>query len=527
MEVLDQHANVSRMSDTPDDLKGFERRVAVRRLRPEDHAAVVALQLRCFPKMKPWSREQFDSQLGTFPAGQLCVEADGRIVASSASLILDYSNYEDWHDWALISDHGMIRNHDPEGDSLYGIEIMVDPDLQGRRLARRLYDARKDLCRELNLTRILIGGRVPGYAAHRDMTPADYVRAVMDKRLIDPVLTTQLANGFVLREIIPDYLPTDEDSAGYATFLEWVNLDHQAKRHRRRRQAVAPVRLAVVQYQMRRIQSFDDFAQQARYFVDVAADCKTDIAVFPELFTLQLLSLLEPTRPGAAARQVAKLAPKYLELFNDLATKFNVNIAAGTQLVEENDVLYNVAFLFRRDGTIVKQYKLHVTPNERRWWGIKGGDRLEVFDTDVGRVAILVCYDVEFPELARVAVERGAQILLVPFNTSDRQGYLRVRTCAQARCVENQVYVAASGCTGNLPFVENADIHYAQSGIFTPSDVGFARDGVAAECSANIETVIVHDLDLELLRRSRLGGTVQNWNDRRADLYTIRWNGPS
>jgi len=348
----------------------------------------------------------------------------------------------------------------------------------------------------------------------------------MDKRLFDPVLTTQLSNGFVLREIIPDYLPADEDSGGFATFLEWVNLDYVHKRQRRSRQAVAPVRLAVVQYQMRRIQAFEEFAQQVRYFVDVAAEYMADFAVFPELLTTQLLSLLEPTRPGKAARELAQMTPQYLELFTDLATRYHVNIAAGSHFVIENDMLYNVAYLFRRDGTIGKQYKLHVTPNERRWWGVTGGDRVAVLDTDKGKVAILLCYDVEFPELARVAAEQGAKILLVPFNTNDRPGYLRVRTCAQARCVENQVYVAIAGCVGNLPFVENADIHYAQSGIFTPSDVGFARDGVAVECSANIETVVVHDLDLEQLRRNRLTGTVQPWNDRRHDLYEVRWLGP-
>jgi len=516
------------MIEKPIDLKEFERPVVVRRLRREDFDAVVALQLRCFPKMKPWSREQFESQLRIFPAGQICVDAEGQILASSSSLVVAYNNYENWHAWGEISDHGMIRNHDPEGDSLYGIEIMVDPEARGRRLARRLYEARKEICRELNLARILIGGRIPGYGVHAStMSAQDYVRAVMDKRLFDPVLTTQLSNGFVLREIIPDYLPNDEDSAGFATFLEWVNLDYVAKKQRRARQAVAPVRVAVVQYQMRRLHSFDEFAQQVGYFVDVAAEYQADFAVFPELITTQLLSLLEPSRPGKTARELAEMTPQYLDLFTDLATRYHVNIAAGSHFVVENDVLYNIAYLFRRDGTIGKQYKLHVTPNERRWWGVTGGNRLRVFDTDKGKVAILLCYDVEFPELARVAAELGAKILLVPFNTNDRPGYLRVRTCAQARCVENQVYAAIAGCVGNLPFVENADIHYAQSGIFTPSDVGFARDGVAVECSANIETVVVHDLDLEQLRRNRLAGTVQPWSDRRQDLYEIQWIGPS
>ncbi len=142
-------------------------------------------------------------------------------------------------------------------------------------------------------------------------------------------------------------------------------------------------------------------------------------------------------------------------------------------------------------------------------------------DTDCGKIAMLICYDIEFPELVRIAAQKGAQIVFVPFNTETRHGYLRIRHCALARCVENHLYVAVAGCTGNLPFVENADIHYAQSAIFTPADAEFSRDAIAAECNANIETMIIHDVDVEQLRRHREAGSVQNWNDRRRDLYKV------
>ncbi len=504
------------------DLATFERRLLLRPLTPADYEAVVDLQKRCFSRMRPWMREQFESQIRIFPEGQKCIELDGRIVASSSSLIVDFGDYSEWANWAKISGGGFIDNHDPQGDTLYGIEIMVDPEFRGMRLARRLYDERKRLCRQKNLARMMVGGRIPGYSAHRErMTPQEYVRAVMDKKLRDPVLTAQLANGFVLKEIVPDYLPNDEDSAGHATCLEWPNLDYVPPRHHRERRSVAIVRVALVQYQMRPIGSWDEFAQQCSFFVDVGADHHADILVLPELFTLQLLSLIDEPDPAKSARRLAELTPDYIRLFGELAVKFAINIVAGSQFVVEDGELYNVSFLFRRDGSIGKQYKLHVTPNERRWWGVRGGKKLEVFDTDRGPVSILICYDAEFPELARLAASRGAKILLVPFNTSDREGYLRVRVCAQARCVENHVYAALAGCIGNLPFVENADVHYAQSAIFTPNDVGFARDGIGTEAPPNIETVLVHDLDTELLRRHRQTGTVQNWNDRRGDLYRV------
>lgn len=506
----------------PLDLKEFEWKIVVRPVTMDDYDALVAMQQRCFPGMKPWSREQIESQLSIFPEGQLCIEIDGQLAASSSSLIVDYDPSLEWHNWHAISDHGYIRNHKPKGDTLYGIEIMVDPEFRGMKLSRRLYDARKELCREKNLSRIMIAGRIPGYQEYADEISArEYVERVIDKSLYDPVLTAQLANGFSLQGLIPNYLPSDTDSCGYATFLEWPNLDYKRGAKRRFHHLVEPIRICVVQYQMRRISSFDEFAQQCEYFVDVASDYKCDFVLFPELLTTQLLSCVQAERPGQAARQLSKFTPQYLEFFSEMAIKYDLNVIGGSQFVIENDELYNTSYLFRRNGAIGKQYKIHITPSERRWWGVTPGDKVEVFKTDCGPVAIQVCYDIEFPELTRIAAQKGAQIIFVPFNTDTRHGYLRVRTCAMARCVENHVYVAISGCTGNLPFVENADIHYAQSGVFTPADAEFARDAVADECTPNVETLIIHDVDVELLRRHKESGNVQNWNDRRRDLYKV------
>jgi predicted amidohydrolase len=345
---------------------------------------------------------------------------------------------------------------------------------------------------------------------------------VTAKRLFDPVLTPQLSNGFALKGLIPDYLPGDLESRGYATFLEWVNLDHRPEPHERLR-AQSTVRVSLVQYLMQRVRSFDDFKRQCEFYVDTAGDYQADFVLFPELFPTQLLSLVESQRPGLAARQVAEFTPQYLELMTELALRYNVNVIAGSTFVVDDGRIHNVSFLCRRDGSIDRQYKLHVTPNERRWWGVEPGERLEIFETDRGKIAILVCYDIEFPELARMATARGAGMIFVPFNTNDRLGYLRVRSCAQARAIENQIYVAITGCAGALPFVENADIHYSQCGIFTPSDVGFARDGIATESTPNIETVLTHDVDLELTRRNRHDGTVRPWTDRRRDLYVVRY----
>jgi len=507
-------------------LRSFEKQLTVRPLRRSDWDAFHLLQEKCFPGMEGTSLAQFESQLEIFPAGQICVEHQGRLVASSSSLILDFELYKDWSSWDEIADSGFIRNHKPGGTTLYGIEMMVDPELRGHRLARRLYDARKQLAREQNLMRIVVAGRIPGYAQHAaQMTAREYIDKVIAKELFDPVLTAQLSNGFVLKRLIPGYL-ADKASGGYAAFLEWNNLDFVPSPSRRF-VSVAPVRVCAVQYGLRQVQSFEAFAQQCEYFVDVAADYKSDFVLFPEMFTTQLLSLVEESDPATAMRRLDEFTPRYLELFTRLAIQYNVNIIGGSHFTVEDGRLFNIAYLFRRDGTLGKQYKLHITPTERHWWGVQGGDRLEVFDTDRGKVSILICYDIEFPELTRIAVERGAQLLFVPFCTDERYAYLRVRYCAQARCVENHVYVAIAGSVGNLPNVKSLGIHYAQSAIFTPSDISFVRDAIAAEATPNTEMVLFEDLDLDLLKKHRQSGTVLNWKDRRTDLYEVRYSAPA
>lgn len=504
-------------------LKRFEKHLVVRPLVRVDWDAFRALQERCFPGMEGTTLAQFESQLARFAEGQICVEHEGHLVASSSSLILDFELYRDWSSWDEIADGGFIRNHKPLGTTLYGIEMMVDPEFQGHRLARRLYDARKHLAREKNLMRIIVAGRIPGYGAHAaEMTAREYIDKVITKELFDPVLTTQLSNGFVLKRLIPGYLP-DKDSGGYAAFLEWTNIDYVPD-PKLRFISVAPVRVCVVQYELRAVASFEAFAQQCEYFVDVAAEYKSDLILFPEIFTTQLLSLVVAKDGAFAMRSLDQFTARYLELFTRLAIAYNINIVGGSHFTMEDGSLYNIAYLFRRDGTLGKQYKIHITPTERHWWGVKGGNSVEVFETDRGKICIQICYDVEFPELTRIAVEKGAQIIFVPFCTDERYAYLRVRYCAQARCIENHVYVAIAGSVGNLPNVKELGLHYAQSGLFTPSDIPFMRDAIAAEATPNIETVIFSDLDLELLKRHRQSGTVLNWKDRRTDLYEVRYS---
>jgi predicted amidohydrolase len=494
-------------------------RLIVRNLGMEDLDEIQSLHRRAYPDFAPWSRRNLENHLALFPEGQIGIELDGKLVATSASLIVDSDIFGTSHTYEDVCPDGNISPHDPEGDMLYGIDILVDRAYRGHHLARRIYDARKELVVQRNLRGIIFGGRMPGYGRHADqISAAEYLGKVLRKELRDPVVTAQRANGFVTRGLLRNYLPGDSQSRGYAVLMEWRNPNWTPPHQPR----VTGVRVAAVQYEMRAVKSFEEFATQCEFFVDTASEYRADFLLFPELITNQLLSLVPSERPSDSARALDRFTAAYVDFFSRMAMKYNVNIVAGTHLTIEKEVLYNVAYLMHRDGRIDKQYKVHITPAEARWWGVSPGDSIEVFDTDRGKVAIAVCYDVEFPEFARITKAKGAQLLFVPYNTDIRSSHLRVRACCQARAIENHIYVVTAGATGNLPEVEGADIHYAQSAILTPSDIAFARDGVAAEATPNVETMLVHDLDLAVLRRMESTGTVHTWPDRRVDLYRIR-----
>ncbi len=311
-----------------------------RTLQPGDFDDVVAMQLKCFPNMAIWTREQFDSILRIFPEGQFCIEHDGKVIASSCSLIIKKDQYKETSTWSEFTGNGYIKNHAPDGDTLYGMEIMVDPDFRNMKLARRLYEMRKRLAIQKNLKTISIGGRLPQYHKYQnEMDVYDYVHAVTDKKIFDTVLTTQIANGFAVKEILPNYLPRDIESCGYATYLEWANFQY---RDSTESASSRYVRVAAVQYQMRTINSFDEFAEHCEYFVDVASDYRSDFVMFPEMLTMQLLSFMPQEKPAESARRLSEFTERYEKMFNSLAIKYNINIIGGSHLNVENDDLYNI-----------------------------------------------------------------------------------------------------------------------------------------------------------------------------------------
>jgi len=271
------------------------------------------------------------------------------------------------------------------------------------------------------------------------------------------------------------------------------------------------IRVASLQYFIRPVGSFDQFRDQVEGLIETAADYKCHLMVFPEYFTVQLLTLGSVKGPiREQVRNLARQVPSFVELFSHLARKHSLYILGGTIPVVDNSdgPVYNDSYFFAPSGHVGVQGKLHMTRFEVEDWNVSPRQGLRFFDTDFGRVAVAICYDVEFPEIARSAAHHGAHILLVPSCTDERQGYLRVRYCAQARAIENQMYVVVSHTVGSLPMVPAVSLNYGQAAILTPSDFAFSRDGILAEGNPNQEMMVIGELNMRTIVETRASGTV-------------------
>ena len=262
--------------------------------------------------------------------------------------------------------------------------------------------------------------------------------------------------------------------------------------------------------------------EHAEFFVDSVSAYRADFALFPEFFNAPLMADYNHLPESKAIRELAKYTPKIVQKFSELAISYNINIITGSMPEVREELLYNVGYICKRDGTKERYEKLHVTPDEAKIWGMQGGTELRTFDTDCGKIGVLICYDSEFPELSRLLADEGMDILFVPFLTDTQNGYSRVRFCAQARAIENECYVAIAGSVGNLPKVNNMDIQYSQSMVFTPCDFSFPANGIKAEATTNTEMILIADVDLDMLKDLNKFGSVRNLNDRRKDIFELK-----
>jgi predicted amidohydrolase/ribosomal protein S18 acetylase RimI-like enzyme len=480
-----------------------------------------------YPEGSHYGKRIHDLQLAAFPEGQFLVETDGKVVAYATSIIVQLEESEYWYSWNEITGSGTFSTHTPSGDTLYGADIAVHPDYRGQRIAGLLYRERKKLLRRYNLRRMMAYGRIPGFKDYAGkITPDEYVTQVERGELKDPALNAHLRAGYRVKRILLDYV-WDDASLNYCTILEMENARFRSEKRKIAaapiRRPVRKIRVCAAQYLMRSIESWEEFQRNVRFFVDSADTYDCHFLLFPELFTAQLFSTFSHEMEDyAAIRKLAGLEDRYKEMFINEATKHGIYIAGGSHPVLRDGKLYNVAHLFTPNGNVYTQDKLHITPTERELWGIQPGNDLKIFETPYGRFAILICYDIEFPELARLLTLAGAEVIFVPFSTDDKKAYYRVRYTAQSRAVENYIYVVLSGNVGNLPQVRSYLLNYGQAAVLTPSDFAFPLQAILGEAEPNAESAVISDIDLTTLAHQRDLGSVRPLYDQRHDLYELR-----
>ncbi|GLB59483.1 carbon-nitrogen hydrolase family protein [Cytobacillus sp. NCCP-133] len=282
------------------------------------------------------------------------------------------------------------------------------------------------------------------------------------------------------------------------------------------------IRVSAVQYHLHTIRSFEDFAKQCEHYIKTAQEFRSEFVLFPEFFTTQLLSIGSEQGTSLTINELPGFTDQYRTLFSKFAQETNMHIIGGTHVINRDGRLFNVAHLFYPDGRIEEQAKLHITPTEVHEWNMSSGEGLHVFDTEKGRIAILTCYDIEFPEIVRMAKAKGADVIFCPSCTDDRHGFHRVRYTSHARAIENQVYVVVTGTIGSLPTVDFMRANFGQAAIITPNDIPFPSNGIMVEGELNDDMIVTADLDLGLLYEVRERGSVTTWRDRRTDLY-IDW----
>ena len=303
-------------------------KVQIRTLQMEDYEQLSQSFTRVYSDGSDvfWTREQIKKLIDIFPEGQIVTVVDDKIVGCALSIIVDYNLVKNDHTYAQVTGNETFSTHNPHGNILYGIEVFIHPAYRGLRLARRMYEYRKDLCESLNLKAIMFGGRIPNYHKYADkLRPREYINKVRQKEIYDPVLTFQLSNDFHVRKVMRNYLPNDEESKHFACLLQWDNIYYEPSPQ----DAItkkSTVRVGLVQWQMRPYRSLDDLFEQVEYFVDAVSDYQSDFVLFPEYFNAPLMARFNNEGESTAIRGLARYTEEIRERFIKLAISYNINI---------------------------------------------------------------------------------------------------------------------------------------------------------------------------------------------------------
>ncbi|MGD9511568.1 MAG: carbon-nitrogen hydrolase family protein [Geminicoccaceae bacterium] len=274
------------------------------------------------------------------------------------------------------------------------------------------------------------------------------------------------------------------------------------------------LKVAAAQYPIDRLEGWQAYEAKLAGWVKGAVEEGAQLLVFPEYGAMELASLYPEPVPGDLLAQlpaVASLEERVVELHRALARRHGVYIlGASLPAAAGEERFHNRAWLYGPDGRSAYQDKIVMTRFEREEWGVSGGSGLRLFDTAFGRLGVCICYDVQFPLLARGLVEAGAELILVPSVTETLHGYWRVRTGAQARALENQCYVVHAPVVGEAPWSPAVDVNRGAAAAYGPPDKGFPPDGIVTIGELDRPGWIHAELDLDLVATVRADGMVLN-----------------
>ena len=277
------------------------------------------------------------------------------------------------------------------------------------------------------------------------------------------------------------------------------------------------ISVALAQYPVSRLNSWSEFADNITSWVKSASDQNASLLMFPEYASMELVGLLPGNIQKKLNKQLSYLQRfyvDYLALFEQLAKKFSMYILAGSfPYFADRKEYRNRALLFGPSGYIGFQDKLIMTRFEREQWRISAGDKLTVFRTEIGDIAVNICYDCEFPLLARRQIEEGADLLLVPSCTDTQAGYQRVKTGARARALENQCFVLHASLVGEAPDNPAVFRNTGKSGIYCPPDSTISDSGIWAQKEDESPGILTAEIDPALTQSLRKQGQVTTYTD--------------
>ncbi|SLM32060.1 Nitrilase/cyanide hydratase and apolipoprotein N-acyltransferase [Desulfamplus magnetovallimortis] len=503
-------------------------KITTRRWRIEDIPQIIECSRATYHDYSEefiYNSRQYEMQFSAFPQGQIVAVCGNQVVGYATSIIVMIDD-NFWYDVDELTGAGTFSTHNPDGDTLYGADIAVHPDYQRRGIAIMLYQRRIRIMKRYNLRRMIAYGRLPGYKNHAGkMSAEQYVEKVIKGEIKDQALNAHLKAGYHVKKVQLD-ITIDKSSLNYSTYLEMPNPDFNLAKKKISSSVLSTaharrVRVCSAQYLMRPIQSFEELERSVEFFIDTADSYHCHFLLFPEYFTYQLLSYKKRLTMKEATIELAGYTDQYIEMFKKFSQQYNIYIIGGSHPVFREGLYYNTAHLFTPSGNVYTQEKLHITPAERNQCAIEPGSNIKIFRTPLARIAIQICYDIEFPEVSRLLTLAGAEIIFVPFYTEEKKAYYRVRHCAQARAVENFVYVVMTGSVGNMQTQSGSFMNYSQAAILTPSDFSFPEKGIGGEADPNVETVVVSELALSSLSQQRHIATVRPLHDIRSDLYNL------